>query len=136
ATAAARVTGLPAPHLDGRAASTGQVLVLEVDRLDDPLVAGQVDDARPRVLLEVVLHRRVELLAVREHDLEVEELDLALLHDERQLRELALGAADGDGVAIDTSVDGALAQLDPALVVPAVRLRGAAGDHDREQECE
>jgi hypothetical protein len=56
----------------------------------------------------VVADRRRELLAVRERDDEAEQLEVALLDDDRQLGELALVATDRDRVAIDASIDRAL----------------------------
>jgi len=59
-------------------------------------------------------------LPVRERDLEVEELDLAVLDVHRELRELALVLADGDLVAVVPAADRSLAELDPAFRVPVL----------------
>jgi hypothetical protein len=133
------VAGLPAPDLDLRAATALRVLVLEIDRLDHPLVAREIDHARARTFLEEVLHLRIELLVVRERDLEVEELEIRVFDVERQLRELALVAPDLDAITIDVAIDLPLAELFPAFVVPAVRVRGCCEDeceeHDQDR-CE
>src|SRR5438874_1998300 len=109
----------PAPDLDLRAAAAGDIAITQVDVLDHPFVTGQVDHARPRVVLEVVADLGMKALAVAERDLEVEELELALLDEQGQLGELALVFADVDLVVVVLAVDLALAELDPAFAIPA-----------------
>src|SRR5262249_54589968 len=70
---------LPPPHLDAGASAARQVLVPEVDRLDHAIIAGEVDHAGARALPEHVAHLGMKLLVVAERDLEVEQLEVALL---------------------------------------------------------
>jgi len=117
---AARVRGvvlddLEAPDLDARRnAIVADVLVAKVDVADDAEVTRQIDHARARAFAEEVMNLGMEPLAIAERDLEVEELHLAALDIERQLREAPLVRADVDLVVIVTSVDRAFAELDPA----------------------
>src|SRR5689334_11941183 len=111
------------PDLDLRPSATRQVSVLEVDELDRALVAGEVDHARALAFLEEVLDLGMPRRTLAELDLEVEQLEIAVEHHERELRELALVPADLDAIVIDLAVDLALAEHRPALRVPRERRR-------------
>src|SRR6185503_15668817 len=115
------------PDLDLGAPAAGEVAVLEVDVADRALVARQVEHARARALLEELLDLGVPRRALGELDLEVDELEITVEHDQRELGELALAAADRDAIVIDPAVDLALAEHDPALRVPGERCRPDRG---------
>src|SRR5262245_38500101 len=119
------------PHLDLGAASTRQVDVLHVDELERPLVAGEVDDAAAVALVERVLEAGVPRRALAELDVEVDELEVAVEHDDRELLELALVAADVDPVVVEPAVHGALTEQLPAGRVPLPRrgIRGLPRPH-------
>src|ERR1051325_3230298 len=102
------------PDLDLGAPSAREVAVLEVDVADRALVTGEVDHARPLTLAEDVLELGMPGRAPGELDLEVDELEIAVEHDQREPGEPALVPADGDPVVVDPAVDLALAQHRPA----------------------
>src|SRR4029079_525442 len=97
--------------------------VLEVDVADRALVPGEVDRARALALAEEVLHRWMPRRAAAELDREVDQLQVAVLDDDRQLAELALVATDLDPVVVVAAVDRALAEQRPALRIPRRRAR-------------
>jgi len=77
-------------------------------------------------------------LAVAERDLEVEEVEVALVDEQRDLAELALVLTDGDRVLVDLTVNVSLSELDPSLGIPfdvgaRARCERAPRDHDGEQ---
>src|SRR4051812_27751395 len=135
----------PAPRLPDRglaqavdrdpgAAAAGQVAVPEVDVLDDPLLAREVDRAGALALAEEVLHRGVPRRAALELDRQVDQLEVAVLDHDGELAEPALVAADVDPVVVEPAVDRALAEQGPAPGVERGRRRrrgrgrsGAAG---------
>src|SRR5678815_4956618 len=124
------------PDLELGAPAARQVAILEVDVADHALVARQIEHARALALAEDVLDLGVPRRAPGELDLEVDELEIAVEHDQRELGELALAAADRDAIVIDPAVDLALAELDPALGIPALCVRRTCAGGDRAQRCE
>src|SRR6185369_14115767 len=87
---------LPGPHLDLGSAAAGEIPVLEVDELDRALVPGEVDHPRALAFLEEVLELGMPRRTLAELDLEVDHLEIAVEHDDRELLELALAPADLD----------------------------------------
>src|SRR5262245_4226256 len=126
-----RVVGVR-PDLDARVAAARQVAIRELHEADRPSIVAvsverEVDHVRSRAFTEVVAERGVPARTGPELDLEVDHLEIAVEHHERELVELAgLLATDLDAIAIHpaVAVDLALAEHHPAARVPD-RLRVA-----------
>src|SRR5438045_8876260 len=108
---------LPAPDLDARLSPTReQVSVLQIDGVDDAtvMVVGELDRAGARILAENLANVGAPDIAVVERHVELEQLDVAIEHDDHELAELALVFAGDDPVVVDAAVDGLLADQRPA----------------------
>src|SRR5688500_431664 len=103
-----------AVHGDAGLPAARQVAVPELQVLDEPRIALEVDGAGAVGLAEEVLHRRLLLLAVAEGDLHVVHLEIAVLDHDHQLLELAFLLADLDLIEVALALDRALAEQHPA----------------------
>src|SRR5205814_621582 len=84
------------PELDLGLRAGDEIAVAEVDALDEPGAAWQIDVARGRVAAEHQARPRFPALVVAERHHHVEDLDRGALDDDHQLAELTVRLADMD----------------------------------------
>src|SRR5262245_34243394 len=92
----------------------------KVDGLDDPAVAGEINNAAGGFLVKTMTYVRAELLIVAERYDHIAHLNRSSPHLKTKLAKLALGTADFNPIPVPFEIDFAATQK-----LPTVTLRGA-----------